>query len=191
MSTTTTRVALIVASLAATFALPAVAFAFQPPADAAAAAATTEGAATRTAEAGDPVRGKRVFQGTGKCTYCHGWAGDGRHGKHPRSPGIAANLRESQLDTESMMQIVRCGIPGTEMPYHVTAAYKDAEICGMTMEDFAEGDLKPVRGNTFRDKDVANVVAYIQTVMQGQGEVTLEDCEEALKPGDKACDEFR
>lgn len=189
MSISFTRVALIVASLAATAALPTAVQAFQPASNNA--AATTQEGAEAPAVVGDPVRGKRVFQVTGNCTYCHGWAGDGQHGKHPRSPGVAANLRESQLDAESLMQIVRCGIPGTDMPYHVTAAYKDAEVCGMTLEDFSEGDKLPVRGKTFRENDVANVVAYIQTVMQGKGEVTLQDCEEALKPGDKACDEFR
>ena len=165
--------------------LPAMAVAFQPAAKGDAAATTT--AATGAVPAGDPIRGKTVFMRVGVCSECHGWAGDGLHGKHPRSPGIAANLRESQLTAEDMAMIVRCGIPGTAMPYHVSQAYKDPEICyGMTAADFAEGGAPP-KGKTFREKDVENVIAYIQQQFQGRGPVTAVECEEILKPGDKQC----
>lgn len=176
--------------------LPATAIAFQPAAktDAATTAAPAAAGAETSeaaAPAGDPVRGKNVFMRLGVCSECHGWAGDGKHGKHPRSPGIAANLRESQLSAEDMASVVRCGIPGTAMPYHVSQAYKDAEICfGMTMADFGEGEA-PAKGKTFREKDVENVVAYVIEQFQGRGPITLAECEEILKPGDKQCDFLR
>lgn len=190
---TLARITATVAVLAALALLPVAALGFQPPAKSGdAAKAEASDASTDTAElVGDPERGEAVYQRVGNCTYCHGWAGDGEHGKHPRSPGVAANLRETQLDTAAMMEVVRCGLPGTAMPYHVAQAYKDPEICfGLTLDDFPEGG-KPTRGKTFREKDVANVVAYIQSTFQGKGEVTLEECEAILKPGDKACDTLR
>ena len=172
------RAILIMLALAA---VPAGALAFQPPKTAATSETATE-ATTAEAPAGDIERGKTVFQRVGNCTYCHGWAGDGQHGKHPRSPGVAADLRESTLDTETMQHIVRCGIPGTAMPYHVSAAYRDPEIClGMVLEDFGDEGGAPVRGKTFRE-----TVAYIQAKMQGQP-LDLAWCEDALKPGDSSC----
>lgn len=182
----------IAAAVVALALLPAAAMAFQPAAKGG--AEKTEAAATTTeagALAGDPVRGKAVFMRVGICSECHGWAGDGEHGKHPRSPGLAANLRETQLAPEDIAQIVRCGIPGTAMPYHLANAYKDADICfGMTMADF-DGSGAPTKGKTFREKDVENVVAYIVEQFQGRGPITLAECEEILKPGDKQCDFLR
>ena len=176
----------VVFLLAALLVIPAAALAFQPPAKPEA-TATTDATTADAAPLGDIERGKKVFQTVGNCSYCHGWAGDGEHGKHPRSPGVAANLRESTLDTESMLSIVRCGIPGTAMPYHVAAAYKDPEICfGMMLADFGTDGGAPARGKTFREKDVVNVVAYIQAKMQGQP-LDLAWCEDALKPGDSQC----
>jgi mono/diheme cytochrome c family protein len=168
--------------------IPVAALGFQPAVNKQP-ATTTE--TTDAEPVGDPERGKVVYQRVGNCTYCHGWAGDGKHGKHPRSPGVAANLRESELDAAAMMEVVRCGIPGTAMPYHVAQAYKNPDLCfGLTMDDFDAGQ-KPERGKTFRENDVANVVAYIQETMRGKGEVTLEECESILKPGDTACDFLR
>lgn len=192
MSANLPRALKVAALLAALVAVPAAALAFQPAAKPAATAAApaAEGEAGAL-PAGDPVRGKTVFMRVGVCSECHGWAGDGEHGKHPRSPGIAANLRETQLTPEDMAQVIRCGIPGTAMPYHLSTAYKDPEVCyGMVMDDFG-GEGVPVKGKTFREKDVENVVAYIVQQFQGRGPITLADCEEILKPGDKQCDFLR
>src|SRR5690606_24133385 len=57
------------------------------------------------AQGGDPVRGKTVYQNVGRCVQCHGWGGDGT-GSDPRSPGAAANLRETQLDTATLAEII-------------------------------------------------------------------------------------
>jgi len=185
------RILKIAAAVAALALLPVAAIAFQPAAKPAAAATDATATAEAGVLAGDPVRGKAVYMRVGICSECHGWAGDGQHGKHPRSPGLAANLRESQLAPEDLAQIVRCGIPGTAMPYHIANAYKDPDICfGMTMADFADGGA-PTKGKTFREKDVENLVAYIVEQFQGRGPITLAECEEIIKPGDKQCDFLR
>lgn len=166
--------------------------AFSPPAKPKT-TATTEVAAAE----GDPLlagadieRGKAVYQRIGVCVSCHGWDGNGM-GKNPRSEGAAAHLRETQLDTEGLMDIIRCGIPSTPMPYHFSAAYRDPDICfGMTMADFEPG-TEPRKGKTFRENDLVNLVAYMQEAMIGKGETTLEQCEAYFEPGSSACNNLR
>ncbi|HHY49730.1 MAG TPA: cytochrome c [Alphaproteobacteria bacterium] len=140
------------------------------------------------ARGGDPERGKTVFQNVGHCVECHGWGGDGT-GSNPRSPGAAANLRETQLDTDALLEVIACGIPGTPMPYHLSSAYKSYECYGgMKLEDFGEGE-GPHKGKTFREKDVLNVVAFIQQHFQPLAgtKPDLAECEAFFKPGSRNC----
>jgi len=182
-------------------AVPVAAFSFQPPAGAGPKAGASEAASTASPEGtfeGYPItefmnvslleganieRGHDVFSRLGNCISCHGWNGDGM-GKNPRSEGAAAKLRESQLDTQGFMDIIRCGIPGTPMPFHDSQAYKNPDVCfGQVMADFDAGQT-PRKGKTFRQPDLVNLVAYIQTHVQGAGETTLEQCQDFF--GDSA-----
>lgn len=128
-------------------------------------------------EGADLERGHDVYNRVGVCLSCHGWNGDGM-GKNPRSEGEAAKLRESQLDTQTFIDVISCGIPGTPMPYHNSQAYKNADVCyGMTAADFGDGEA-PRKGKTIRPADIVNLVAYIQTHIQGAGETTLAQCQD-------------
>lgn len=138
----------------------------------------------------DIVRGKTVFQTTADCVYCHGWPGDGSTGRNPRSPGIAANLRETQLDTDTMIQVVSCGIPGTAMPYHDRQAYKDPRCFGTTLKDY-KPDQQPSPGHLVSPQDIINVVAYVQQKIKGRGPITKAECEEYFKPGAAACASYK
>lgn len=136
---------------------------------------------------GDPERGKMVYQRVGYCANCHGWAGDGQAGRNPLARTAGANLRKTQLDPEGLTQVIKCGLPGTQMPYHDSAAYRDDRCYGMVLADFAAGEL-PIRGKTFRDKDVAHLVAYMQEHMIGLGKPTLDECAEYYgASADRAC----
>ena len=135
---------------------------------------------------GDPDKGRTVYQRVGICVSCHGWAGDGQSGRNWRSPG-GANLRETQLDKEGLIEVIKCGIPGSQMPYHDGAAYRDDRCYGLVMSDFDPGG-EPVRGKTFRDKDMANLVAYLQTHMIGLGKPNYAECADYFgTSADKAC----
>lgn len=129
-----------------------------------------------TGHVGDPERGKIVYRSVGYCVSCHGWAGDGGTGTNLQAP-IGPNLRLTELETEALTEVIGCGRPGTPMPYHDRAAYRDGRCFGMALEDFAAG-MRPVRGRTFTDRDVANVVAYLEASMIGRGEPTHEECVE-------------
>jgi mono/diheme cytochrome c family protein len=167
------------------------------PAAPAASAATPAGDATHSPEiekigttAPDIARGKVVFERTANCLNCHGWPGDGVTGKNPRSPGLAANLRETQLDTDTMIQVVSCGIPGSQMPYHDAEAYKDKRCYDTLLSDYEPGK-QPIIGHTVRNQDIINVVAYVQQKIKGRGKPTKAECEEFFKPGASACKNFQ
>jgi hypothetical protein len=122
----------------------------------------------------DPDRGRVVYRSVGYCVSCHGWAGDGESGTNLQAP-IGPNLRETSLDTAALIEVIGCGRPGTPMPYHDRAAYRDGRCFGMALADFDDG-AAPVRGRTFSDRDVANVVAFLQTSIIGRGEPTQAEC---------------
>ena len=67
--------------------------------------------------------GERLFRDKADCQFCHGIDGDGRG--DPRSPGRAANLHETHLNREQLVEVIACGRPGTEMPHFDKYAYED------------------------------------------------------------------
>jgi mono/diheme cytochrome c family protein len=136
--------------------------------------ATMNWAQDTTVVVGDADRGRVVYRQVGYCVNCHGWAGDGKSGTNLQAP-VGPNLRQTLLDTAGLIETIGCGRPGTPMPYHDRAAYRDGRCYGMALADFAEGTA-PVRGRTFSDRDVANVVAYLQAHMIGLGDPTFEEC---------------
>lgn len=138
----------------------------------------------------DPDRGKVVYREVGYCGNCHGWPGDGLTGTMLQAPA-APSLRMSDLDTEALYEIIKCGLPGTPMPYHGRTAYRDDSCDGMALSDFAP-ENKPRRGKTFSDKDIANVVAYLEADVIGRGEPTFEECADFFEdPDASACRRFK
>ena len=124
---------------------------------------------------GDAEKGKQVYQRVGVCVNCHGWAGDGRSGRGPMSKGDAANLRETKLDAQGLYDLIRCGIPGTPMPYHDSVSYKDDRCHGLLMSDFDAGQ-QPIMGKTFREEQMVDLIAYLEKYAIGHGKPTYEEC---------------
>jgi len=62
------------------------------------------------------------------CQFCHGIDGDGRG--DPRSPSRAANLHETCLNREPLIDVIAGGRPGTEMPHFDKYAYEDTNCYG-------------------------------------------------------------
>jgi hypothetical protein len=124
---------------------------------------------------GDADKGKQVYQRVGVCMACHGWAGDGGAGRNPMAHAEGANLRETQLDQQGLYDVIRCGIPGTQMPYHDSASYKDDRCFGQLMSDF-DADHRPVRGKTFREEQMLDLIAYLERDVVGHGKPTYEEC---------------
>lgn len=142
---------------------------------------------TAAALVGDPERGKFVCQRTGNCVNCHGWAGDGQAGRNPLARTAGANLRTSELDAEGLAEAIKCGRPGTQMPYHDSASYRDDRCYGLVMSDFEPGE-EPLRGKTFREKQLVDLIAYMQALMVGRGKPTREECTEYFcDSAEKSC----
>lgn len=80
--------------------------------------------------------GDRLFHEKADCQFCHGVNGDG-HGD-PRSPGKGSDLRATKLDREQLMEVIRCGRPGSEMPHFDKYAYEEKSCYGLSAEDLGK-----------------------------------------------------
>jgi mono/diheme cytochrome c family protein len=145
--------------------------------------------AAQTPAAGDTGLGKWLYQDKATCGFCHGWSGDGAG--DPQSPGKAANLRESKLDHDQLIEIIRCGVPGgTAMPHFDKFAWTKGEECfGMTEADV--GDKKPPNPTAgLQKREIDAIVAYLEAKVVGKGPPTVSDCEEYFGPGSLRCKEM-
>ena len=133
--------------------------------------------------------GKRLFQAKAECGHCHGWSGDGAG--DPLSPGKAANLRETKLDHDQLVETIRCGVPsGTGMPHFDKFAWTEGEKCfGMTGAEV--GDKKP-RAPTadLSKREIEAIVAYLEAKVVGKGPPTVDDCEEFFGAGAPLCQQM-
>ncbi|HUV32501.1 MAG TPA: c-type cytochrome [Devosiaceae bacterium] len=129
--------------------------------------------APAVAQDGDAEAGAAAWR-TGPCKDCHGWAGDGQ-------PDVSqfngANLRTTALGPEDVTEVIRCGIPGTEMPSWRNNAWTEIIPCfGMT-EPLDQGQPNK-GGRTLGDRTINNLVAFIFRDFVGQETVTREYCEQ-------------
>jgi len=134
---------------------------------------------------GDAEKGKLVYQRAGLCVTCHGWPGNGHDGVMLQRGG--ANLRETKLDAQGLYDTIRCGIPGTQMPYHDSLSYKDDRCNGLLMTDFDAGQ-RPIVGKTFGEHQMVDLIAYLEEYVIGHGKPTYEECTLYFETAaDKAC----
>jgi mono/diheme cytochrome c family protein len=145
--------------------------------------------AAQTAAPGDIALGKRLYQDKATCGFCHGWSGDGAG--DPQSPGKAANLRETKLDHDQLVEVIRCGVPGgTAMPHFDKFAWTKGEECyGMTAEEV--GDQKPPPPTAgLQKREIEAIVGYLTAKVVGKGPPTVADCEEYFGQGSARCREM-
>ena len=64
--------------------------------------------------------GDRLYHEKADCQFCHGIDGDGRG--DPRSPGKAPDLHATKLDREQLIEVIRCGRPGSQVSSTLTFA---------------------------------------------------------------------
>ncbi len=125
--------------------------------------------------------GRRIFLEKADCQYCHGWAGDGAG--QGQSPGGAANLRQSRLNRESLIMVISCGVPGRAMPHFDDQAYTDKRCYGMSEAELGD-KVPPLPPSTsLPRRDIEAVADYLLAKVIGRGEITREECTEALGPG--------
>jgi hypothetical protein len=109
--------------------------------------ASVRPAHAQTVSSAEEVRllefGKEVFKSKAVCQYCHKWDASGDQGYG----GNALSLRATHLTPEQLTEVVKCGRPGTGMPYHDRFAYTDKRCYGYTREEMGK-DMPPA-GNDF------------------------------------------
>ena len=130
--------------------------------------------------------GQRIYE-KANCVGCHKWHGGGGGGYG----GPALSLRNTQLDREQIIEVVRCGRPGTGMPYHDRDAYGENECYGgLTAKDFGP-DMPQEAANFLRPRDIETVVDYVLRHIKGKGPPSYQDCVDFFGEGARACDVYR
>jgi mono/diheme cytochrome c family protein len=136
--------------------------------------------------AADLEAGRRVYE-KANCVGCHKWHGGGGGGYG----GAALSLRETALDREQLIEVVRCGRPGTRMPYHDRDAYRTTECYGGLTKADLGADFPPKAAAFLRREEIEAVVAYVTTRVQGHGDPTKEDCIAFWGQSAKECESTR
>jgi len=153
---------------------------------AAARAQTPQPPALSPEEARTIAYGKEVFKTKATCQYCHKWDASGDQGYG----GNALSLRKTQLTPAQMAEVVKCGRPGTGMPYHDRFAYTDKRCYGMTRADL--GNDMPPAGNEFlQPREIDAVVKYLFAEAVGRGESTYEECVEFWGSDTRECEPMK
>jgi mono/diheme cytochrome c family protein len=103
--------------------------------------------------------GERLFRDKADCQFCHGIDGDGRG--DPRSPGRAANLHETHLNREQLVEVIACGRPGTEMPHFDKYAYEDTNCYGLGGKDLGADAPHYPHSTALTRREIEAVADYI------------------------------
>jgi mono/diheme cytochrome c family protein len=115
--------------------------------------------------------GMEIFKSKAVCQYCHKWDASGDQGYG----GNALSLRKTQLTPEQLAEVVKCGRPGTGMPYHDRFAYTDKRCFGHTREEMGN-DVPPAGNDFLSNREIDAVVKYLFAKAVGRGEATYGDC---------------
>ena len=133
--------------------------------------------------------GGRIYRQKGDCHACHGWAGDGRKMDSQMPDG--ANLRESTLDREQLIFVIKCGLPGRGMPAFDRRAYTDDRCLGRTHDDLERMGLELFDpAATLQNREVDRLADFLYEKVIGQGSMDRAKCIDFWGEEVNACDEF-
>jgi mono/diheme cytochrome c family protein len=144
--------------------------------------------ATLTAQADDFAYGRRLYLDKAQCSYCHGWAADGAG--EPQSNGGAANLRDSRMNRDQLIEVILCGRPATPMPHFDEFAYTDQRCYGLSEAELGAKVPSLPPGSTLQKREAAAIADYLLAKVIGRGAVTREECEEAFGQGARSCGQY-
>ena len=133
-----------------------------------------------------PDLGREVYE-KANCVGCHKWHGGGGGGYG----GAALSLRETALDRELLLEVIRCGRPATRMPYHDRDAYEATDCYGGMTEADLGADFPPKAATFLREEEIEAVADYVIEHLQGKGEPTYEDCVAFWGEGERECEAMR
>jgi len=143
----------------------------------------------QTADPSDIAEGGRLFRQKANCQACHGWAGDGR--KMDTQMPDGANLRETTLDRQNLIMVIKCGRPGTGMPAFDRFAYNDGRCYGLKQADLrASGQRMPDPPSTLQVREVEAITDFLFAKVVKQGPKDHGKCVEFWGSEVEACGEF-
>src|SRR5215467_1335851 len=146
-------------------------------------------ALAQAADPSDIAEGGRLFRQKANCQSCHGWAGDGL--KMDTQMPHGANLRETTLDRQNLIMVIKCGRPGTGMPAFDRFAYSDGRCYGLKQADLrASGQRMPDPPSTLQVREVEAIADFLFAKVVKQGPMDHAKCIEFWGSEVEACGEF-
>jgi mono/diheme cytochrome c family protein len=145
--------------------------------------AGTSNAAENGADTGQAIY-KRA-----NCVGCHKWHGDGGGGYG----GAALSLRKTELDKPQIMETLRCGRPGTGMPYFSRDSYPqngEPQCYSLSSKDLESMHVAQA-GVFLRPEEIDAVAEYVLSSIKGKGDPNLADCVAFFGEDSKACDVYK
>jgi mono/diheme cytochrome c family protein len=151
--------------------------------------AATDPGHAQAALSGEDARtieqGKEIYKVKANCQFCHKWDGSGDQGYG----GNASPLRKTFLTPEQFADVIKCGRPGTGMPYHDQFAYTDKRCFDMTRADLGK-DVPPI-GEALQRREIDAVVKYVYAKVVGRGAATYEDCVDFWGKDTRQCEPMK
>src|SRR4029077_17416828 len=133
-----------------------------------AAAALAATIAALAAQPADPTAyGRRLYHDKGQFSYAQGGAADGAG--EPQSNGGAANLRQSFLNRDQLIEVIMCGRPGTPMPHYDDLAYTDKRCYGVTEAELGAQRPSPPPTTTLQTREIEAIADYLLAKVISRG----------------------
>ncbi len=138
----------------------------------------------------DIASGRRLFHQKGDCQACHGWSGNGD--KLDSQAPDGADLRASTLDREQLIFVIKCGLPGREMPAFDRMSYKDDRCLGRTQADLDRMGLELTDpGATLQNREIERLADFLMSKVIGKGEMDRAACIDFWGEDVDVCGDFR
>ena len=102
------------------------------------------------------INGIKIYK-KANCANCHSWHGRGGRGGY----GIGVSLRVANNDINQLTNIIKCGIPGSQMPYFFKHSYKNKKCYGMLLKDFSDKNKPKNIGIFLNKKQIAHLANFI------------------------------
>ena len=133
--------------------------------------------------------GQRIYHQKADCQACHGWSGNGEKMDYQSPDG--ANLRESTLTRDQLVTVIKCGLPGRDMPAFDRLSYTDDRCLGRTQADLDRMGLTlPDPAATLQAREVERLVDFLLSKVVGQGPMDRAKCVDFWDEEVDVCTEY-
>jgi len=143
----------------------------------------------QTSDPSDIAASARLYRQKGNCQACHGWAGDGRKMDSQMPDG--SNLRKTRLARNDLIETIKCGRPGRDMPAFDKFAYSDGRCFGMKQTDLrARGLTLPDPPATLIASEIETLADFLYAKVIGKGAMNRSSCIEFWGSEVDLCKDF-